>query len=136
MDFEEIAEAITAAKEAGKIINFGVSNFLVHQLDPFELAFAATIHKAQGRTIGKVVINLHCHPDETQRLKFAQIFVALSRVKTRQNIRLIRHPNATHEQAYSRITELRQHPDVTALCKGFKPSAKGAFTWDANLALS
>ena len=33
MDFEEIAEAIIAAQRADKIINFGVSNFLVHQLD-------------------------------------------------------------------------------------------------------
>lgn len=33
MDFEEIAEAITQAKQAGKIIDFGVSNFLTHQLE-------------------------------------------------------------------------------------------------------
>lgn len=32
-NFEEVAEAISNAKQAGKIINFGVSNFLTHQLD-------------------------------------------------------------------------------------------------------
>lgn len=33
MNFEEIAEAISTAKQAGKIIHFGVSNFLPHQLE-------------------------------------------------------------------------------------------------------
>ncbi len=33
MDFEEIAEAVTTAKQAGKILSFGVSNFLPHQLE-------------------------------------------------------------------------------------------------------
>ena len=103
---------------------------------PFELAFAATIHKAQGRTMDKVVIDLYCHPDGTHRLNFAQVFVALSRVKTRENIRLIQHPNASNEEAYSYITQLKPHPDVVAFYKGFKPSTSGGFIWDANLALS
>ncbi len=33
MNFEEIAEAISEAKQKGKIIHFGVSNFLIHQLE-------------------------------------------------------------------------------------------------------
>ncbi|MEO1254023.1 MAG: aldo/keto reductase [Bacteroidota bacterium] len=33
MSFEEIAEAISEAKQAGKVIHFGVSNFQSHQLD-------------------------------------------------------------------------------------------------------
>ena len=33
MNFEEIAEAITKARHAGKIIHFGVSNFMTHQLE-------------------------------------------------------------------------------------------------------
>lgn len=33
MNFEEIAEAVSAAKKAGKIHHFGVSNFLPHQLE-------------------------------------------------------------------------------------------------------
>jgi len=33
MNVEEIAEAISQAKQAGKIIHFGVSNFLMHQLN-------------------------------------------------------------------------------------------------------
>ena len=33
MDFEEVAEAVSQAKQAGKIVGFGVSNFLTHQLD-------------------------------------------------------------------------------------------------------
>ena len=84
----------------------------------------------------EVVIDLYCHPDGSKRLKFAQVFVVLSRVKTRENIRLVAHPNASAQQAYGYITELKPHPDVIAFYKGFKQSTNGAFIWDTNQALS
>jgi ATP-dependent exoDNAse (exonuclease V) alpha subunit len=39
-----------------------------------------TVHKAQGRTIDKVVLDLHYKSDHRKRLGFDGIFVALSRV--------------------------------------------------------
>ncbi len=44
---------------------------------PFDLAFAMTVHKAQGRTIHRVIIDLTDHPFEICRMKYAAIFVAM-----------------------------------------------------------
>ena len=42
-----------------------------------------TIHKAQGRTIPKVIVDLSCHPTKYAEMKFAAIFVVMSRVKNK-----------------------------------------------------
>jgi hypothetical protein len=55
---------------------------------PLELAFATTVHNAQGRAFDNVILNLangfNMGPPE--------IYVALSRVRVRGNIRLLRSP--------------------------------------------
>ena len=103
---------------------------------PYELAFAATIHKAQGRTIKKVVVDLTEHPDGTLKLSFASVLVALSRIKERMDIRLIHHASMSFESAYGCITKLQPHPDVTAFYKGFKGDWHKGQVWDPESALS
>jgi Helicase len=65
-----------------------------------------TVHKAQGRTINKVVLDLNYKPNYNKRLKIDGIFVALSRVRCRSNIRLIKHANTSFEEAYGYISRL------------------------------
>ena len=63
----------------------------MHGVFPFDLAFSMTVHKAQGRTLGKVVLDLTSHPSHKARFEFAALFVALSRVKNSASIRFLKH---------------------------------------------
>ncbi|EJK76477.1 hypothetical protein THAOC_01757 [Thalassiosira oceanica] len=44
-----------------------------------ELGFAMTVHKAQGRTIRRLILSLSCHPRGTLRLTWEALYVAMSR---------------------------------------------------------
>ena len=56
---------------------------------PFDLAFSITAHKAQGRTIHRVIIDLTYHHTHYSRMCFASIFVAMSRVRQSDHIRFL-----------------------------------------------
>ena len=80
----------------GKIYTYCTGNILspiakvrVYDKFPFELAFAMTVHKAQGRTIRRVVIDLTEQPMHSCRMEYAAIFVAMSRVEDHRHIRLL-----------------------------------------------
>ena len=47
---------------------------------PLKLAWACTIHKGQGLTIGKVVFSFQ--PFKQRQFNFGQVYVALSRVQS------------------------------------------------------
>jgi ATP-dependent exoDNAse (exonuclease V) alpha subunit len=61
----------------------------VHDTFSFPLRFSMTVHKAQGRTIDKVALDLHYKSNHRKRLGFEGIFVALSRVRCCSSIPLI-----------------------------------------------
>jgi hypothetical protein len=107
------------------------------ELFPSQLAFAMTVHKAQGRTIDKVVLDLNYHPDNGSRLGFDGVFVALSSVHSRHNLRLMRHDNTSFSKAYSDITKLKPSCHVTAFYRRFyhKTSPSDGETWDLHNAL-
>ena len=90
---------------------------------PFDLAFAMTVHKAQGRTIKRVVLDLTNHPTHYSRMEFAAIFVAMSRVKTSEHIRLLAHKRVGHQhnadEAYSYITTLKPSRHACAFYYGY-----------------
>ena len=109
----------------------------VNDVFAFQLAFAMTVHKAQGRTIDKVVIDLHDQPTVGSRLAFEGVFVAISRVRSRKNLRLLPHGN-TFEKAYGYITKLRPSPQVTAFYRGFEVdenSPEDGLCWNYKKAL-
>jgi hypothetical protein len=101
----------------------------------FQLGFSMTVHKAQGRTIDKVVLDLHYKPNYNKRLKFDGIFVALSRVRCRSSIRLIKHHNTTFEEAYGYISRLSPAPNVMAFYRGFTGNPEEGQVWNMQLAL-
>jgi hypothetical protein len=109
---------------------------LIRDPFPYMIAFAITIHKAQGRTLKKVILDLTCHPDPKRRLTFPAIYVALSRVKTKFDLRLLHHPNMSSQSAYEYITNLKQNQDVIAFYKGFKGDTITGQNWDPTSALN
>jgi hypothetical protein len=66
----------------------------IHDTFSFQLGFSMTVHKDQGRTIDKVVLDLHYKSKHRKWLGFDGIFVALSRVRCCSSIRLLKH---THQ---------------------------------------
>lgn len=58
---------------------------------PIQLAFAMTIHKSQGQTLHKVLVYL-----DKPVFQHGQLYVALSRVKRKENIKVfLKHSNCT-----------------------------------------
>jgi len=112
----------------------------VQESFPFDLAFAMTVHKAQGRTIEHVVLDLTCQPTAIARMEFAAVFVAMSRVAKQDHIRLLTHLHGQKEfsakDAYSFITELKPSSHAMACYHGFKPCDGGGLIWDPHRALS
>ena len=105
----------------GKTNSYAASRVFIKQMFNYEFAFAMTIHKAQGRTLRRVILALSCHPNHIQRMTFASIYVAFSRVKNPDDIRLLFHspggyPNY-NELAY--ITELKPSKYTKAYYGGF-----------------
>ena len=56
---------------------------------PIEPGFSVTIHKAQGRTIRRVILSISEHPVNFNKMTWEGLYVALSRVKLRDHIRLL-----------------------------------------------
>jgi Viral (Superfamily 1) RNA helicase len=105
--------------------------------DPFsfQLGFSMTVHKAQGRTIDKVVLDLHYKTNHLKRLGFDVIFVALSRVRSRSSICLIKHTHTSFEEAYGYISRLKPASNVMAFYRGFTGNPFEGQVWDIQLAL-
>ena len=53
------------------------SEVQIHDTFSFQLGFSVTVHKAQGRTIDKVVLDLHYKRNHRKWLGFYGIFVAI-----------------------------------------------------------
>jgi len=89
---------------------------------PFELAFSMTVHKAQGRTIDKVILALDKRATHQLQLDFPAFFVAISQVKKRSDLRLL-NPGPENEQAfinsYSYLEHLTPSKDITIFYSGY-----------------
>jgi hypothetical protein len=92
--------------------------------------------KAQGRTIDKVVLDLHYKSNHRKWLGFDGNFFALSRVRCRSSIPLIKHIHTSFENTHGYISRLKPAPDVMAFYRGFtgNPHQEGQ-VWDMQLAL-
>jgi hypothetical protein len=55
----------------------------------YELARAATFHKVQGITTGKIILDLSLRPQLLGRIDFHSIYVAITRVRKLDDIRLL-----------------------------------------------
>jgi hypothetical protein len=101
-----------------------VSQVSVRQVFPLDLSFAMTIHKAQGRTIPRVVLALSPRPNHFSQLEYAAVFVAMSRVKETYHIRILctRPNNASNfdpETEFKYLTELKANPYTLQFYSGY-----------------
>jgi len=103
---------------------------------PIEPAFAVTLHKAQGRTIGKVILSLSEHPNHLLRLKWEALYVGLSRVRHRDDIRIL--VRSMDRSTLDYISDLKKDKHVKDFFNGFPhpPIGRqsGPVFWDRNLA--
>ena len=87
---------------------------------PFDLAFAITVHKAQGRTIKRVVIDLTKHPQQLSCMKYASVFVAMSRVKNSNHIRLLETSKVSaRAPQYNYIDKLKPNKYIPPFLHGY-----------------
>jgi hypothetical protein len=116
---------------------FPISKVSTKDIFPFDLSFAMTVHKAQGRTIDKVVLDLTEYPNALGRHSYSAIFVALSRVRNAKDIRLL--PNNISKQAphkvYNYMTKLCPDSYSMAFYHGFQYIDEHTQIWSPELAL-
>ena len=89
---------------------------------PIEMGFGITVHKSEGQTLDKVILDLLYCEEKQCSLDYWQVYVALSRVKKREDIRLLL-PGDDEVMKWRSIQYLRDlKPDasVQAFFAGFK----------------
>ena len=55
----------------------------------YDLAFASTVHKVQGDTIDKIIVDLNKNPSSGAMLDLPCLYVLLSRVKRARDLRVV-----------------------------------------------
>jgi UvrD-like helicase C-terminal domain len=97
------------------------------------LGFAITIHKAQGQTLPAVILSL----SDNCQLSYASLYVALSRVKHCNDIRLLIHGswqgNIEDWETIAYIPSLQPGKDINAFFAGFKINSQ---QWNVDDALT
>ena len=94
---------------------------------PFDLGFAMTDHKSQGRTMRKLTLVISERPVAISQLNWSAIYVALSRVEKREDIRFLLEDHE-HCGSVMYVTRLRPNADVKLYFSRFK-NTNGS-TWD------
>jgi hypothetical protein len=118
---------------------FGCSKIRINQQFPLELAFAITVNKSQGRTIGHVILALSYNPAQGCNMGLQEIYVALSRVRVKGNIRLLLKGATPAEKRFSLAYINNIRPDITVDCffAGFQNDGSKPWTeveWDESVA--
>ena len=100
---------------------------------PLEPGFAVTLHKAQGRTIRKVVLCVSEHPMRLLRLTWEGLYVGLSRIRSRHDIRLLIRKGDRETLSY--ISDLEKDKLIRYFFEGYSDTnnSNGA-KWNSDLA--
>ena len=130
------SESVRGSGAARRVGMFHPSTVWLRDHFPLELGFAMTLHKAQGRTIRRLILSLSGHPCGTLRLTWEAIYVALSRVRRREDIRiLLRDGHDRSDLQY--ISDLRKDKNVGYYFCGFSDQDDGSPPrWDRDVALA
>ena len=113
-----------------------MSKVMVRTALAFDLAFAMTIHKAQGRTIPRVIVALTDRPHQEMQMEYAAVFVGMSRVECSDHIRLLPHvrgtPLGNRTRAYKYLTGLLPRKSIAIYNEGFRNN-NGKWDWRKSL---
>lgn len=85
---------------------------------PIEPGFAITIHKAQGRTIRKVILAISYRSAMRCNMSYASLYVALSRIQKSDDLRLLVNGNDWSTVQY--ISSLEPDKSIKAFFAGFR----------------
>ncbi len=123
---------------AGQHHTFWPSRVQVRNIFPLDTAFAITINKAQGQTLKKVILAISNHP--VCRMSYAHLYVALSRIRDRSDLRLLLlgDNDEARWDSVSYVDGLKPDPFVRAFLHAYKggtPDKDGKRTWDSKLAV-
>ena len=99
---------------------YGPSSVTITQIFPFDLAFAMTVHKAQGRTLSSVVLCLSQRLNPLHQMTRNAIYVALSRVKEKSDIRILHHGSIENPCNISYIFNQPLSPHIPSYLEGFQ----------------
>ena len=102
--------------------DFFPSRLKLRKKFPLEPAFAITVHKSEGRTLEKVIISLSYNGAPGCAFSYAQLHVAMSRVRRRNDIRLLLHgENKTLRwQSLTYINRLKPDPSIAFFFDGYR----------------
>jgi hypothetical protein len=109
----------------------------VQQLFPIDLNFVITVNRSQGQTLGKVILALSERKAGYLNFKYAGLYVAFSRVKNKQDIRLLLcgKTEASRWNSVAYLTNLKPGPSFFAVIGGFKKKGGDGWMkdkWDKN----
>jgi len=130
------SEPVRGAGTAGRGTKYHPSSVSLQDHFPLELGFAMTVHKAQGRTIRRLILSLSCHPCGTLRLSWEALYVALSRVRRRDDIRILLKQGMDRKDL-DYVSALKKDKYVGYYFSGFRYEDDGSPPrWDRDLALT
>jgi len=91
---------------------------------PVELAFSITVHKSEGRTLSRVIVALSQNPTAGCNFDHRKVHVALSRVRQREDIRLLLVGDTEGDQWHSLayLEKLKPDPSIGFFFGGFRPA--------------
>jgi hypothetical protein len=95
------------------------SNVEIPPLFPLEHTTAITVHKSQGRTLGQVKLALAHIRGINCNMEYASVYVALIRVRKKEDIRLLLTGKSVIERlTLTYLTNLRSDKSIRAYFEG------------------
>ena len=148
---------VTSSIRGGGGFNFRPSRVQLADFFPLEPGFSVTLHKAQvrrrslfinlfricakfsmgifqGRTIPKVILSLSEHPDHRVRMTWEHLYVALSRIRKKDDMRLLLRLGDRSSMKY--ISSLHKNKTIECFFKGYSLSNHKGVKWNPMLAAS
>ena len=112
---------------------YSVSKVPLRDYFCIEPGFCITVHKAQGRTIRRLILSISDHPTPKLRQKWEGLYVCLSRVELNEHMRLLLKRGDWGTATFVRALEKCKHTDC--FFEGYRhhTNQKG-MTWDRRLA--
>jgi hypothetical protein len=106
----------------GKVGWFRPSRVSINQCFPIDLDFVITVNRSQGQTLKKVILAISKRKCSQCNFKYAGIYVAFSRVRTKDDIRLLLIGNTDSEKwgSVTYIERLRPGPAFFSVMRGFR----------------
>ena len=121
----------TKREVVGGSASYKPSNAVLQDHFPLELAFAMTVHKAQGRTIKKLILAISEHPLPQLIMKWESVYTALTRVRKGEDIRLLISKRQWGTLHY--LSDLRKDFKIQKIFRGYPNEPNTFVRWNADL---